>query len=184
MLRKFLLTILVTSLTAPAFANAACEVKPEKFAEFMKQDFWTFDQTDKGWRSLYPGGRDCDLTIALIIDSYHLSHAGKLEPWQERMAYWHVGQSFAFLKLYDLAINRFSNSFDLKEDPKPEFHWNAYARASIAFLKHDKTALQKAYDEFSPVSTKEINNFKIVERFIRCFDASYYDAYSGTGACK
>jgi hypothetical protein len=174
----------MTILIAPAFAEGQCEVAPEKFDEFMKQDYLTFDQTNKGWRSLIFGGRECDLTIALLIDSYNLGHQGKLKPSQERILYWHAGQSFGFLKLYDLAVARFSNSFDPTEAPNPEFHWNAYARASIAFLKKDKDALQKAHDEFSPVAPAELNNFKIVERFIRCFDSSYFDAYAGAGTCK
>lgn len=177
---------LITFFAVPT-SNAAehsCEIKPAKFHEFMKQDFDTFDQKPNGWRSFYQTSGDCDLTIAMLIDSYHLSHQEQLVPWQDRLLSWHVGQSFGFLSLYDLAILRFQKSFDPQELPTPAFHWNAYARATIAFMKKDKVALQKAHDEFAPVAPSEINNFKIVERFIRCFDSSYFDAYAGMGTCK
>jgi hypothetical protein len=120
----------------------------------------------------------------MLIDSYHLTHQEKLLPWQGRLLYWHVGQYFGFLNLYELAIQRFSKSFNPEEPPKPDFHWNAYARATIAFMKKDMPALKKARDEFAPMNPKERNNYEIVERFVRCFNESYSDAYSGIGACK
>jgi hypothetical protein len=180
--KLFLITAILLSTIASA--DQYCELKPEQFHAFMQQDFDTFDQKPTGWRSLYVPSGACDLSIIVLIDSYHQSHQGKLVPWQDRLLTWHVGQSLGFLNLYDLAIARFQNSYDPQELPKPEFHWNAYVRASIAFMNKDRAALQRAHDEFITVAPMESNNFKIVERFIRCFDANYFDAYSGTGKCQ
>lgn len=180
---KIITLLMLLSIPVLYAGDKPCEIKPDKFNEFMKQDFDTFDQKPNGWRSLYQISGNCDLTIAMLIDSYHLTHQEQLFPWQDRLLSWHVGQSFGFLNLYDLAITRFQKAFDPEELSKPEFHWNAYARATIAFLKKDMPALKKARDEFTPLNPMEVNNFKIVERFIRCFNASYFDAYAGMGAC-
>lgn len=179
---KLFLTLSLFSFVA--LAGTPCELKPEKFNELMHQDFDTFDQKPIGWRSLDKNDGSCNLTIALIIDSYLLNHQSKLLASQIRLLHWHTGQNFGFLNLYALAIAKFNNSFDPQESQNPEFHWNAYARATIAFMKKDKAALQKALDEFTVVSPMEVPNLKIVERFIRCFDAPYFDAYTGTGACE
>ena len=183
-MNKTLLISLTIFYSVLSFGKDSCEFSPAKYNEFMQQDFDTFDQQPNGWRSLHNGPEGCGLAIVLLIDSYHLSHQQRLVPWQARLLSWHVGQNFGFLNLYVLAILRFQKSFDPEELPNPEFHWNAYARATIAFMKKDMTALKNARDEFTTVNPMEVNNFKIVERFIRCFNASYFDAYAGLGACK
>ena len=178
-----ILVAFAATLPLAGFAIQSCDLTPEQTASFMQQDYDTFDQKPQGWRSLYTEGGACNLTIALLIDSYHLGHQGQLVPWQDRILYWHAGQAFGFINLYDLAILRFRNTFDPEEATPPEFHWNAYARATIAFLQKDRAALQKALDEFVNTAPAEVNNFKLVERFVRCFEASYFDAYTGTGTC-
>jgi hypothetical protein len=180
-----LLTIFVFfSLSVnPVMASNSCDVTSSMFAKFMRQDYWTFDQTKNGWRGLDNGSEKCTLAMAQLIDSYQLSHTKDLKPSQSQILYWHAGQNLAFLDIKEIAISRFSNSFDPLEPEKPDFHWNAYARATIAFLLKDKAALLKARDEFSPVAHAETANFNIVERFIRCPNSSYLDAYGGIGTC-
>jgi len=161
----------------------ACELTPAQATKFLAQDFDTFDQSPDGWRSLYQTGGNCDLVIAQLIDSYHLSHQKTMEPWQDRLSYWHAGQSYAFLELRAIAVERLRNAFDPEENANPSFHWNAYARATIAFLEQDKAALMKAQSEFVTVNPAEASNFKIVQRFGRCFGATYFEAYTGSGGC-
>lgn len=175
--------LIVAALLFSALARAQCELTPTQAETFLAQDFDTFDQKPEGWRSLYSPGGTCDLVIAQLIDSYHLTHQASMLPWQDRLSYWHAGQSYAFAKLDTVAVRRFENSFDPDEPASPAFHWNAYARATIAFLKRDRAALEKARDEFVTVSPLETSNYKIVLRFLRCFNASYFEAYSGGGGC-
>jgi hypothetical protein len=182
MTRLFFLLASLASFTA--FASPSCELSPAKLKVFLSQDFDTFDQKPNGWRSLYDGTEACNLTIALLVDGYHMTNQSKMLPWQDRLSYWHAGQSYAFLGLPEVAVERFSHSFDPDEQDTPDFHWNAYVRASLAFLSKDRAALEKARDEFTKVAPLEANNYKIVERFLRCFDTSYFEAYSGTGTCQ
>lgn len=182
MIRSLLIFVFLVS--GASFASASCGLEAEKFEALMALDFDAFDQKPAGWRSLDDGSDACQLTIAILIDSYHLSHQATMLPWQDRLSYWHAGQYYAFLGLRDLAVQRFSKSFDPGETADPGFHWNAYARATIAFMNRDRAALEKARDEFTKVNPLEMNNFKIVERFLRCFQATYYEAYSGTGTCQ
>jgi hypothetical protein len=111
-----------------------------------------------------------------------LDKKANLEPWQERILFFHAGQSYAFENLYEVAARRIEASKNDKEEPNPELHWNLYVEATAAFLKKDKKVLKEKFAEFEKVATeKEKVNVKVVEGLIICFEKPYVEAY---GACR
>ena len=164
---------------------ATCEVSPEKLLEYLKMDFQNFDQTlHKGMRELEDLG--CDYQAAQVIDIWHLHNQGNLTSGQERVSYFHAGQSYAFVgpNLYSVAAQRFSESIDPAEPPDNTFKWNAYVRGSIAFLERNLSDLKKYRDELACATTGSGRNLAVLDRMISCFDRSYKDAYSSSQQCS
>ena len=107
---------------------------------------------------------------------------GKLEASRARIINWHAGQSYALGDLTDLAVSRFSRSYNPDEAASATFKWNAYVRGSIAFLIKDRSELQAARDEMYSANPSLDNiNAKILDGLLACFDKSYSDAY---GNCR
>jgi hypothetical protein len=159
-----------------------CRVSPHAFVLFMEQDFWTFDQSQVGHRLF--DSEYCNILSAQLIDSYLLSNLENLSESYNRILHWHAGQNYAFEDIVDVALVRFRSSYNPDEPVDTDFHWNAYVAATIAFLQKDRAALAQARSEFgeSP-SSNDMINLRIIDRFIRCFDSNYSDAYSGKGSC-
>ncbi len=113
-------------------------------------DFQAFDQTQgKGHRELWKN--HCYFSAAIPTDFWHLNHLGTLKDWQSELMYFHSGQSYAAagVELYAIAIQRFEKSINSNEPTNQEIKWNAYVRASIAFLKKDWDLLQTSRDEIA-----------------------------------
>ena len=182
-------TLLLVSAGVLA-SSPHCNVKPQNFSAYMKLDFMSFDQSDqKGWRQIAEK-HGCDFEGAQIVDAYHLSHAAQLEDWQDRLLYFHAGQSYAFadMALYSVAVARFEKSLNPAESnlPPPHLHWNAYVKATIAFLKKDFAALKASREEFfvGEPSVPDATNLGIVDGFIRCFGKTYRQVYAGEFGCR
>lgn len=162
----------------------SCKISPQYLDTFMEQEFWTFDQTPFGHRYLFSPTHLCKTASAPLIDAYILTHQATLLPNQSRILFFHAGQDYAMSNAYGTAIARFQNAFDKDELHDPEFHWNAYVSATIAFLKKDMGALVATRAKFSSSpSGGDITNLKIVDRLLACFGSSYLEAYSGSGTC-
>jgi hypothetical protein len=163
----------------------SCKVSPQYLDLLMAQEFWTFDQTPFGHRYLFSPAHLCKTASAPLIDAYTLTHQATLLPYQSRILFFHAGQDYAMSNAYGTAVARFQNAFDKDEPQEPEFHWNAYVSATIAFLKKDKDALVAARAKFpDPPGGGDVTNVKIVDRFLKCFDSNYLDVYSGSGTCS
>jgi hypothetical protein len=163
---------------------AECKISAQQLDLLVEQEFWTFDQTIFGHRYLFRPAALCKTTSAHLIDSYLLTQQSGLLPYQSRILYFHAGQDYAMANTYGVAIARFQNSFNKEEPADPELHWNAYVLATLAFLNKDNAALAEARAKFPDPSTGgDAINVKVVDRFLKCFESSYLDAYSGTGSC-
>jgi hypothetical protein len=161
-----------------------CNLSSQHLNLMKAQDFWTFDQTPFGHRYLSMPPTFCKLSSAKLIDGYLLINRNRLLPYQRSILYFHAGQDYAMGDAYIPAISRFQNSFNKDEAENPEFHWNAYVSATIAFLKKDRAALTAARAKFPDTPTEgDATNVKIVDRFLRCFESTYLDAYSDSGSC-
>ena len=151
----------------------------ERRAAFAALDFQSFDQTlDGGWRTLGTAEKYSD--AAQAIEWYLVDREG-LEAWQRSILHFHAGQMCAFDGRGDAAIAHFEQSFTADEPDDSPVRWNAYVRASIAFLKGDREGLVATRDEIAagPSTNGRIPNLDVVDRFITGFGGSYADAYRG-----
>lgn len=162
-----------------AQTNAPCAITPQERAEFLALGYREFDQRPgEGWRGL-AGGPDerlaCALTVAELIDEYARTNAEKLTHFNLRILSWHAGQFYGFADRTNLARDRFIASMnpDEAEDAPP---WNAYVRATVAFLDGDLDEIQRQRAVI--VATESQMNLEVVDRLIAGFGKSYAEAYS------
>ncbi len=151
----------------------------------LKMDFWEFDQSDQGWRSLDV------INAAALIDIY-IKSCAKLQPYDKASLYFHAGQIYAEVGDYKTAIERFQLS---KHQPNSwvEKGWNAYVDATIAFLKNDRDTLlsaQQILEKYKNAQLKDTKgkffyphrvNVRIVEQLLQGLrlELTYSQAYRG-----
>lgn len=193
-------TFLASSSQAapPQTAPAGCDYDR---ARLLALDEAQFDQDmEGGWRALAnrPG---CGLAAADLLRDYRQAHSS-----EARILYWHEAQVRAFAGQTQAAI-------DLMEKSRQPAQanaggWNEYVDASIAFLRRDRPALDKARQELAAVpfptdkglpplkngiidmpmeggKTMKMRwppNIDVVDGFVNCFDKSYEQAYAN--ACR
>lgn len=161
-----------------------CTISSQALDLFVEQAFWTFDQTPFGHRSLFRPPTYCKAASSSLIDTYLLSRIGTVSASEKRILYFHAGQDHAFAEATQTAVARFRESLNPEEPANPDFHWNAYVTATMAFLNRDRATLENARRLFpgDPDGGDRVN-VRIVDRFIRCFESSYWDAYGNSGSC-
>ncbi len=115
-------------------------------AERLDSDFQSFDQNMiGGWRAVADGG--CEIEAAKLLEAYLDAHRETLEPWQRRILHFHAGQMHAFAGETTAALSHFRQSYDPPEhDRQAPLRWNAYVRATIAFLQNDRSTLDECRD--------------------------------------
>lgn len=121
-------------------------------------DFHTFDQSNKGWRSLPPKEH------SRAISGYIRKNRKNLKPEHLSILNWHLGQSYAVQGNYKKAIRHMGKSRNDDEQ------WNKYVNASIAFINKDK-------NEFDRHSSGENFNRETLDRLDQNFGKSYREAY-------
>lgn len=160
-------------------------------AAIMALDQNALDQDDKGgWRALQMRG--CLAEAADLLRDYR---DAKPRP-DPSILFWHEGQLRAVLGQTERAIVL----LDAARQPAADDHfgWNLYVNGTIAFLRRDRPALQKARDTLAalpppaslmatrPDGTKvKIEwppNLRVLDGFLQCFDRPYREAY-GSKAC-
>src|SRR5690606_2004176 len=125
-----------------------CTVSPQALDLFMEQAFWTFDQSPFGHRSLFRPPTYCKTTSSSLIDFFLLTSLGTVSPSEKRILYFHAGQDHAFSEATQTAVARFREALNPDEPANPDFHWNAYVTATIAFLNKDRATLEDARRRF------------------------------------
>lgn len=184
------LFVRTTSASPPLISelpySANCQMSPQNLHLVLSQEFWTFDQSPFGHRYLFGPSAEklCSLASSKLIDQYILMNKTLLIPYQSRILFFHSAQGYAIENKYRKAVSRFQRSFNPEEPNDTDFHWNAYVSATIAFLRKDINALRQARASFpaSPQGGDAVNS-KVIDRFIKCLDSPYQDAYDGTGSC-
>ncbi len=180
------------SSTVPVRANGGCAYDRR---EMMTLDIHQFDETlGKGWRAIgdVPG---CEPQAARLVEAYRRTHPG-LADQDVRGLEWHEAQLRA-------GFGDTARAVVLFEKAKPRDHdvfsqeRSLYADATIAFLRHDKSALlsiraryvalpeppefKEAAERFHEKSGQTLvwpNNLGLIDSFIACFGKSYREAYS------
>jgi hypothetical protein len=188
-MRSILMAICFGALAWPACADPP---KPECAVDreaLLKLDYMAFDQDfTGGWRPL---GKDCKAEAAEVLRAYRIQMM-KERPTDQRaiMLFWHEGQMRAMLGQTDEAIALFRQS-------RQSDDWNLYGDATIAFLQHDRPAVEAARQallaapkpewwdramaqakaEGKPVAVWPAN-LSVIDAMLRCFDKPYSEAYS------
>ncbi|MFA5988335.1 MAG: hypothetical protein WC803_01850 [Sphingomonas sp.] len=155
----------------------------------LNEDAFDQDLT-KGWRALK--NRGCLAEAADLLRDYRDANTRK----RASILFWHEGQLRASLNQTEAAIALFEKS--RKPEAQDEIGWNHYVDGSIAFLRHDRPALQQARDTLARLpAPKELPNFtlngqkvpvawplnlNVLDGFLKCFDKPYAVAYS-SDAC-
>ena len=132
---------------APADASAACGVDEAEHERLMALSLADFDQDfDGGWRAVsYEEG--CDRVAADLIRDYIDIH--DLDPDENRVVFWHVGQLLAGAGDYPEAREYFLRSFDPEAEDFHDRAWATYAQGTVAFIDGDREGLDAAIAELS-----------------------------------
>jgi hypothetical protein len=145
----------------------------------LELSYQDFDQRPgSGWRKVAGEGKL--LEAAELIERYEKSKAGLNERQRINLQF-HAGQLYTFADKYDQALLRLETALAPHEPPDSPIRWNAYVRATIAFLKKDRESLRSARDEIAkrPKLQGSVPNLDVVDRLIEHFDEPYRVAYSG-----
>ncbi|MFZ5748050.1 MAG: hypothetical protein ACOY45_10415 [Pseudomonadota bacterium] len=176
-----LLLSLLLLVTAPVGADCSYDR-----AAMLALDEDQFDQDlDGGWRALE--NRGCLAEAADLLRAYRDAVPRR----SAALLIWHEGQLRATMGQTDQAIALFEQA--RKPVAEDSIGWNHYVDGSIAFLRHDRPALQAARDRLAQVPppaerpTFTLNgqtvtppwplNLNVLDGFLACFDRSYADAY-------
>jgi len=188
--------------SAPALAQSApaADCSYDR-ARLLALDELQFDQDMAGgWRALsYRPG--CQLVAADLLRDYRRAHAN-----EAGLLYWHEGQLRAGAAQYAQAIPLLEHARRPPGVPDGA-GWNLYVDATVAFLRRDRAALERAHRTLAayppPVGPSapvvkdgfliDVNdgvaskipwpiNLDVVEGLLNCFDKPYEVAYGD--ACR
>jgi hypothetical protein len=139
-------------------------------AEMLAMDYQTFDQTlNHGWRAV-ADGLGCDLAAANLIRDYRIANN-----LPHPMLLWHEGQLRA-------SGGFVSEAVPLMEQARPLSTsipgWNELVDATIAFLRNDRAAFDKAKIAIEAIPQARFSD--AVRKLGRCFGMPYMQAL----ACK
>ena len=145
----------------------------------MYGTYEAFDQQPgQGWRRTAETG---DYTeAAKLIDRYVRRNQARMPAWQVRNLNFHAGQMYAFAGDYVAAIRGLENALMDIEPAESPVWWNAYVKATIAFLKGDKAGLAAYREEMvrGQKAPGPVPNLEVVDGLIAQFGAPYAQAYS------
>jgi hypothetical protein len=167
--------VVMLAIVFPAFAGQAPEAATNMLAGACQYDkapllalgFQAFDQTpEQGWRKL-TGGDKCLVEAADLIRDWRTANNSP-----HPMLYWHEGQLRALHGSVEEAVS-------LMELSRPEeggiAGWNHYVDATIAFLRKDRPAFEKARAALAAMPQPPY--LDVVDRLGRCFAKAYIQSY-------
>jgi hypothetical protein len=115
--------------------------------------------------------------------------AGSQHPWERyalnydsryRALKWHLAQMHALAGNTASALAAAQLSFSpVQEQMHPDFDWNSYVNATIAFLKKDRAGFDKHRATLKMAAAKNpanAPNDEALDRLSRCFDKPYAEA--------
>lgn len=154
-----------------ALAAAPCTVPPTEAAIQAALPYESFDSRDGpyGWRSLSAAG--CVDAALALLETYLSENEARLAEAQRLELRFHQGQALAFAGRESAAIAYLEKATNAGASPE----WNTYVAATLAFLKHDISALaaaRQAYAARAPGSVRLL----LIDGFITCPHESYAKA--------
>lgn len=183
-----LLCAIASLILSPA-ADAQTDCSFDRDA-VLALDQQAFDQDmNGGWQAIALRGEPCIEVAADLIREYREVH-----DLEAQILYWHEGQLRAAAGQAEAAIDLFEKARRSYDD---SLGWNLYVDATIAFVKHDRSALLAAREALarlpqpgsarlrceagSPPDTSWPPNLNVVDMLIACFGQPYMQAY---GRCE
>ena len=173
------LGMLALSAAGGPFPSGSRGPEDNKPPQELGLSYWAFDQRPgSAWRKIADEGKY--LEAAKLIDRYEKEKKG-LEEWQRVNLRFHAGQLYAAADQKDRALARFKTALFIKEPADSTIRWNAYVRATIAFLERDRKKLTELREEIAkgPKLQGVAPNLDVVDRLIEHFDEPYLAAYRG-----
>lgn len=176
-MRFILFVPLLATMALPVHASDAdCAAALKTLGDTaLRAPVGQFDQ-DKtvGWRAL--SDRGCFAEAAQLIEYYALDYDSKY-----RALKWHLAQMHALAGNVDKALEAAQLSLSpIQEQMHPDFDWNDYVLATMAFLRGDRPAFDKhraALKAAAPRNPMNAANESVVDGLDRCFGTPYKDAY-------
>ncbi|MGM9483982.1 hypothetical protein ACS5PN_22490 [Roseateles sp. NT4] len=142
----------------------------------MKLAYWEFDQTEAGWRQL----GECTAQQSKLLQRYLKRQAS-----EQRHVRWHLAQTLALSGDHAAAAAQAALTTNPDEATQhPDFSWNAYVLATVAFLRNDRADFERHYEVHrlaAKASPKNEINFKVLMGLEKCFGKPYAEAY---GDCR
>jgi hypothetical protein len=179
------IALLLIPMSGVAAERTECVLDAARIAALLELPFAEFDQQEgSGWRPLYED--KCYPQAASLIVAYMERHPDLLE--KQYILPFHAGQMFALNGQYDKAIAYMQKGYQTPAYTRP-INWNAYATATIAFLRRDRAELVKQrelIDQQPPMRKSpglpdsyigKKMNLDVVDRFIACFDEPFSVAF-------
>ncbi len=153
----------------------------------LSQQMFDQDATG-GWREL--SMRGCEAEAADLIRDWRDTNRPERNI---SILYWHEGQLRADLGQNAAAIALFERSRKTVEEDRG-MGWNLYVDGSIAFLRRDRAAFDRAHAALSvlpkpdgfdprgpdgkPIAIRWPMNLNVLDGFARCWDKPYKEAYT------
>ena len=158
-------------------AGAPCDISAEETAQQLALDWEAFDQGAEGFRKFVAGEHYCPRETGELIAKYLETHP-ELTVKQRYISEFHAGQQFAGANDIPRALAHFYHGFNPHEDPAGDGKWNAYVRATIAFLEKDRDTLEASLRVLERHIDNRMNaiNTRLVRSFMKNFDKTYDEA--------
>jgi hypothetical protein len=172
--------LLVTLGHAAHASGVDCPAELNKIGKAaLSAPFEKFDQDGNvGGRVL--GDRGCYVEAAQLIEYYALDYDSKY-----RALKWHLAQMHASAGNAPKALEAAQLSLSpVQAEMHPDFDWNDYVLATMAFLRRDRASFDKyraALKEVSPRNPLNAANEAIVDGLGHCFEKPYRVAYECHG---
>ncbi len=159
-----------------AYVAALRRARDGQQSHYLRMDFESFDQRPgRGWRLFAERGEH--LAAAKLIERY-LEANKELEPYQLVALTFHAGQMYAFAGETEPALRCFEQAL-LEQEPAGPVRWNAYVKATMAFLRRDRDKLRECRNQIAegPKLQGKTPNLSVVDALIDNFDQPYCEAY-------
>ena len=174
-----MLNALLLALAMTASPAGTCSISDDERDELLSLEWETFDQTPhEGWRRYGEDRWDepgCQRLAAELIEAY-LAENIDLKAGERRVSSFHAGQLFAFSADNNNALKHFYRSFNANEPAESDGRWNAYVRATIAFLEGDQHTLVASRRVLEDHLSSRMNRINL--RLVRAFEAKIGASYS------
>jgi len=168
-----LIPLLLAALSGMAMPDAlaesdpVCAIAPERQQAMISAGYDAFDlgaSDDLSWRPVM--NRGCYETAAGLIVHYLERNDVQLNDEQRRTLNFHAGQVLAFGGEDAKSVRYFERSLGGSTE------WNAYAEATLAFMRHDRPNFDVAVRNYTQAAPKSPRN-AVLASLGACFDMPY-----------